>query len=176
MTTTRVVVVLDHTLMRWDAGLGVHVSSGALPKTWFFEVPSDWTAPDGPEQMEALLNQIFTDANARLHQAEPSDPNYLAVTGFRMDILSPEQELGRPWMGAQPVWEPAVCWIAGGDRRYKPIGPGDFTILVLLRQAEAGLLDRQAFVDKGIALRGLAPEAAGAIYDRRDHYVMLLTG
>ena len=76
--------------------------------------------------MEALLKQIFTDANARLHQAEPSD-----------------------------------C---------------DFTILVLLRQAQAGLLDRQAFVDKGIALRGLAPEAAGEIYDRRDHYVTLLTG
>jgi hypothetical protein len=158
----------DHTLMRLDRSVGVHVPEPPLPKVWFLEVPAPWLA--APDRLAHALQQIFTAENQRLRAREPGDPNYLAAMNPRAEAIAPAAEGPFPWeIEARIIWESSCCWAtmaANAGTDWRPIPPSDFTALYLLRGLEAGTLARERFLELvGGKLFRLAPEAAARLAD-----------
>ncbi|MFO0658617.1 MAG: hypothetical protein U0165_02105 [Polyangiaceae bacterium] len=106
----RVRVVLKYTLMRYVAQ-GAYVPSGEQSKTWFLRVPGPWFESYEPRaRIDEALQRIFKEENARMHAAEPNDPNHLAITSFEVWVVTHADASKRPWEALAPTWERSVCW------------------------------------------------------------------
>jgi hypothetical protein len=166
-------VQFDHTLMRLDGALGIHVPEPPLPKVWFLEIPTEW---DSGTRVAQALQAIFAVENARLRANEPSDPNYLTALDSRHTTVQPPPEGPFPWeTEARIVWESSNCWgslAPNAGTPWRAIPPGDFTALYLLRGLHHGRIDRERFMRlmAGELFR-LTPDVAGKMADRPIDFI-----
>ena len=122
--------ILGITLMRFDPYLEAHVQSGERRYPYYFQVPDDWAVLDPASvrsRVIAIANAIYREHGERLRQAEPSDPNYLAVISAEARLLSAEEIQRRPWLAAStPVWESSCCAIVNADGLHRKVPAAGF--------------------------------------------------
>ncbi|MGA7730473.1 MAG: hypothetical protein WCD37_04275 [Chloroflexia bacterium] len=129
---SRVVAVdLTDTLMRLDSYFGVHVQSGERHSTYYFRVPDGWADLESGElegRVMGVMLGVYREHNERLQRAEPDDPNYLAPLGVACRVLTPEEEVGKPWVaaGSPALWEWTPCVVVGEDGGYEKVEVGEF--------------------------------------------------
>ncbi len=166
-------VQFEHTLMRLDRALGIHVAEPPLPKVWFLEIPPSW---DSDARIAHALQAIFAQENLRLRANEPSDPNYLAALDSRHALVEPPPEGPFPWeTEARIVWESSSCWgslAPNAGTPWRAIPPSDFTALYLLRCLRHGRIDRARFMRlMAGGLFRLTPDVAAEMADRPIDFI-----
>ena len=73
-----------------------------------------------------IMLGVYREHNERLQRAEPDDPNYLAPLAVVCRVLTPEEEVGKPWVGAgsPALWEWTPCVVVGEDGGYEKVEVG----------------------------------------------------
>jgi hypothetical protein len=123
-------VSLGLTLMMYDWSLETHVQTQVRNYDYFYKVPTDLRASLTPENWQnrilEIAQSIYYDHRLRLQQAEPNDPNYIAIVNLQYRQLNPQEITDQIWLSAQPpVWENSHCINVSADG-YGKANPTDF--------------------------------------------------
>jgi len=157
-----------------------------MSKSFYFELPADRDTQAGWFE---LLHRIFYDSSVESRRQEPSDPNWLALAGFEVMPVNPEQmfawsgsrdresvELHMPWWTARDgiTSHRYACWWVDDRGRYDGMAVDEFTELLCYRAVESGVFE----ATQVLALMTLIhqdPSVAARMLDDRDQRLANLT-
>lgn len=95
---------VDLTLMVMDAG-GDHYPSSVMTFQYYIAAGEEFAASLA-ENCRSLLVQVYNEHYRVFREAEPNDPNYIAVVDVAPRIVTQSEFAGKPWLvGKCPAWE-----------------------------------------------------------------------